>query len=179
MLKKNKQKSKKSSILLNPQATSATVFKLTAKYFLKFDLERHQYWCSKARKVFIILSLTHLKANLTSFNQFCVPSLHLAGFFQKKCRCLQRVFDEVQIPPSSLETLYGLESHYRQQNQKLKQTRKGTVSILLKTRHFENGGVLGTTRPSFSRSSFYSSYHFRPERSLLFPVMDVTSLNLQ
>ena len=47
MLKKQKQKSKKSSIhwalnlLLNPQVTSATVFKLTAKYFLKFDLERH------------------------------------------------------------------------------------------------------------------------------------------
>lgn len=110
MLKKNKQKARSHrstvalNLLLNLQVTSATVFKLSAKHFLKFDLERHQYWFSKARKVFMVLSLTHLKANLTSFNQFCVPSLHLAGFFQKKCRCLQRVFDEVQIPPSSLET---------------------------------------------------------------------------
>ena len=136
MLKKKTNKKARShrstvalNLLLNLQVTSATVFKLTAKYFLKFDLERHQYWFSKARKVLIILSLTHLKANLTSFNQFCVPSLHLAGFFQKKCRCLQRVFDEVQIPPSSLETFIraGIPDnkikHYTSKIEK--QTRKG------------------------------------------------------
>ena len=139
MLKKKTNKKARShrstvalNLLLNLQVTSATVFKLTAKYFLKFDLERHQYWFSKARKVLIILSLTHLKANLTSFNQFCVPSLHLAGFFQKKCRCLQRVFDEVQIPPSSLETfiragipLQTTKSNNTQENREANKERNG------------------------------------------------------
>ena len=47
MLKKNNKKARSHpstvvlNLLLNPQVASATVFKLTAKYFLKFDLERH------------------------------------------------------------------------------------------------------------------------------------------